>query len=77
MGYLAQTPPDLIKTVFPNLLSDRLESQAYLAYLLITQGVSASVTLGSDFSSVKALIFQVLSHMTMIPVVLTRSPVER
>lgn len=41
-----------IAQAFPKILTDQLEAQAALAYLLITQGVSASVTLGPNFSPV-------------------------
>jgi hypothetical protein len=41
---------DIIRQSFPNTLTDPLEAQAALAYLLITQGISVTVTIGPDFS---------------------------
>ena len=40
----------LIREAFPNTLRDPLEAQAALAYLLITQGISVTVTISPDFS---------------------------
>jgi len=41
-----------VRRAFPEYLRDPLEAQAALAYLLITEGVSVSVTIGPDFSVV-------------------------
>ena len=41
---------DVIRATFTNTLTDPLEAQAALAYLLITQGISVTVTISPDFS---------------------------
>ncbi len=43
---------DKVRAVFPDYRKDPLEAQAALAYLLITQGVSVTVTLGVNFNFV-------------------------
>jgi hypothetical protein len=40
----------LLISTFPKFLTDPLEAQAALAYLLITRGVSVTVTIGPDFT---------------------------
>ena len=40
----------LLSRSFPNILTDPLEAQAALAYLLISQGISVTVTISPDFS---------------------------
>ena len=39
-----------VRQIFPEWLTDPLEAQAALAYLLITQGVSVTVTIGPNFN---------------------------
>lgn len=48
---LASSPAlSAVESVFPRLSFDPLEAQAAMAYLLLTQGVSVAVTIGTNFN---------------------------